>query len=357
MKVVLSGYYGYDNMGDEAILYSIIQALRAQDPAIDITVLSNQPEETAKAYGVSAVNRWRIKDMMKSLKEADGFISGGGSLLQDATSNKTVPYYAGLMQMASWLGKPYAVYAQGIGPLSKKLGQRLTVSSMNKAAVVTVRDEGSLALLRSLGVNRSVDVVPDPVMALEPSDALPNWFHEQGESRPVITLSVRDWPSEEPYLQKMATSVERLAKEKGAAVALLPVHGEHDLKTSQALAEHLQSPYLMFPHDASLEEKLAMVRDSELLIGMRLHALIFAATSNTPFVAVSYDPKIDAIAKQLQQPLVGHVSDPWTADDLYKLSSQLWNDPDIRTVLGEKVKPLKESAERTAIKVLTAFGT
>nr|WP_316046858.1 polysaccharide pyruvyl transferase family protein [Planococcus glaciei] len=105
MRIVLSGYYGFDNVGDEAILYAIIQSLKEYYPEIGIVVLSNKPEKTARTYGVEAVNRWNVAEVAKAIKAADGLISGGGSLLQDETGRKSIPYYAGVMKIAQFLKK------------------------------------------------------------------------------------------------------------------------------------------------------------------------------------------------------------------------------------------------------------
>ncbi|MBF6633431.1 MAG: polysaccharide pyruvyl transferase family protein, partial [Planococcus sp. (in: Bacteria)] len=91
MRIVLSGYYGFDNVGDEAILYAIIHSLKEYYPRIEIIVLSNKPEKTAETYRVKAVNRWSLKDIRAAIKSSDGLISGGGSLLQDETGRKSIP--------------------------------------------------------------------------------------------------------------------------------------------------------------------------------------------------------------------------------------------------------------------------
>ncbi len=120
MRLVLSGYYGFYNVGDEAILQSIIQALHEEDPTLELVVLSNDPDYTRKMYGVEAVNRWDIRAIYKEIKRSNGLISGGGSLLQDKTSIKSILYYTGIMRIARFLKKPYYIYAQGIGPITKK---------------------------------------------------------------------------------------------------------------------------------------------------------------------------------------------------------------------------------------------
>ncbi|TDQ36916.1 polysaccharide pyruvyl transferase CsaB [Aureibacillus halotolerans] len=356
MKIVMSGYFGFDNMGDEAILYSIIHALRKQQPNVDITVLSNQPEKTAAEYGVQAINRWKIRDVFKAIRASDGLISGGGSLLQDVTSAKTVPYYAGIMMLAAIAKKPIVIYAQGIGPLNSLPSKRISASVMKKAALITVRDQSSCDLLRSIGVKKPIDIVPDPVLGMKPKSTFPNAFHAMEIQQKVILVSVRDWSSEEPYLDKIAEVLDRLHSD-GYAIALLPVHGEHDLKTSQALAEKMTNAAIMLPHDASLEEKLAMVRDSTLLIGMRLHALIFAAAADTPFIGVSYDPKIDAFCQQVKQPIIGHVNDAWTAEQLYMMTVKQLNDPNTTSELQKVTLSLKTLADETATKALGAMRT
>ena len=99
-KVVLSGYYGFNNAGDEAVLQAIINSLKKADQDLDITVLSNNPEHTTKAYGVKAVNRWKLNEIAGAIKESDLLISGGGSLLQDVTSKNGILYYLGIIGLA-----------------------------------------------------------------------------------------------------------------------------------------------------------------------------------------------------------------------------------------------------------------
>src|SRR5699024_9566095 len=143
MKVVLSGYYGFDNAGDEAILQTIIYSLRRIRPTIEIVVLSHQPEKTANTYHVQAVNRWKIKEVYRAINMSDGLISGGGSLLQDVTSKKPVLYYTGIMFIAKLCKKPYFIYAQGMGPISTFYNHFLVKKAVNGATTCSVRDSDS----------------------------------------------------------------------------------------------------------------------------------------------------------------------------------------------------------------------
>ena len=118
MRVLISGYYGFHNIGDEAILKSIITALRQEKPDIKITVLSNDIEHTKNTYNVDAINRWNVAKIYLELLKSDGLISGGGSLLQDVTSSRPITYYTAIMKLAKLARKPVFIYAQGVGPIS-----------------------------------------------------------------------------------------------------------------------------------------------------------------------------------------------------------------------------------------------
>ncbi|WP_458411835.1 polysaccharide pyruvyl transferase CsaB [Schinkia sp. CFF1] len=361
MRVVLSGYYGFHNVGDEAILQAIIQALRNEKSDIEITVLSNDPDYTKKTYGVDAVNRWKLGQVFKAIGAADGLISGGGSLLQDKTGLKSVPYYTGVMMMARLLRKPFFVYAQGIGPLDQSISRKLVKNALSKAQFLSVRDQDSFDLLRDLRIGREIELVPDPVMGMEYKEGLNQaWLEQEGivggsEEESFITVAIRDWtsPGFAGFKEKIVAVLDRFV-EVGYPVVLLPMHGEHDDVFSREIAGAMKNKVSIFPYDASIEEKVSVIGDSSLLLGMRLHALIFAALAHTPMVGVSYDPKIDAFIKQVGQPLIGHVDEEWTVDDLYKLMGmQLTQRSKQIEILENKAIPLQQKANETAKKVIS----
>lgn len=170
-RIVISGYYGFDNSGDEAVLQSILLALeqQGQEQGIQIEpiVLSANPARTSELYGVRAVPRMKLGAVMAALRESHGLISGGGSLLQDATSPRTIPYYLLILKLAQWLGKPTFIYSQGIGPVHRRLFYGPIRRTVAKSAYISVRDEESAQLLGRMGVaHERIEIVPDPVMGL-----------------------------------------------------------------------------------------------------------------------------------------------------------------------------------------------
>ncbi len=347
MKVLLSGYYGYNNVGDEAILKSIITALREEKPDIEIVVLSNDIEYTKKTYNVDAINRWSLKDIAKSLKNSNGLISGGGSLLQDVTSKKTVKYYVGIMALCKFLKKPYFIYSQGIGPINDKLNQKITQKYLQSASYITLRDEESKSFVKSIGVTKDIDIVPDPVMGYELDIFENEVVNSYGDN--YVSISVRDWDNAKTdFLEKIKNACDDLV-DKGYKVVFIPMHGKHDYKTSKSLVDKMRNECEIFPYDSSIDDKILCIKKSKLMIGMRLHALIFAATVNTPMIGISYDPKIDAFLGLVNEPVIGSVDGDWLSEDSIEKSLE------VLTNYEEKVNNLKlnsnilkDNAKKTA---------
>lgn len=301
--IVLSGYYGYRNSGDEAVLQSILTALEEEGEAagVDIhpVVLSIDPEWTRRTYGVQAVHRMKLGDVRKAIKNSDGLVSGGGSLLQDATGLGSIPYYIGVIKLAQWMRKPTFIYAQGIGPVNRKLFNPLISSAFRRCEYISVRDSESAELLRSMGLNENdVNVVPDPVMGMTLSERHDS-HRDLHEELPVVGVSVRFWNSERSELTKLAEGLAALSRRKPVHIRFLPFHFPGDDEASRFciekignVAEH-GSTVSIAAETEHPQEMLREVSRCRLLIGMRLHSLIYAASQEIPLLGISYDPKID----------------------------------------------------------------
>ncbi|MDF2722022.1 MAG: CsaB [Paenibacillus sp.] len=303
-KIVLSGYYGFGNSGDEAVLQSILLALEAegeqQGVQIEPVVLSINPEETARTYGVSAVHRMRIAEVSRALRQCDGLISGGGSLLQDATGWKTIPYYLAVVKLAQFFRKPTFIYAQGIGPVGQRLFFPLIRSVFAKCQYISVRDEESASLLAKMGVSRQrVEIVPDPVMGLPAKD---DAAYQQADE-PVIGVSARFWNQDRSELDGIAEALRLIAEQRPVTIRLLPFHLPDDAAASRYIAQRIGvipgCKLDIIETAVHPQDMLAEVAACDLLIGMRLHSLIYAASQFVPLLGVSYDPKIDQFLKRL----------------------------------------------------------
>ncbi|OBZ07919.1 polysaccharide pyruvyl transferase CsaB [Bacillus sp. FJAT-27264] len=338
--IVISGYYGFQNSGDEAVLQSILNALQKQSAAtgvsIDPVVLSIAPEWTTANYGVKSVHRMKLKEVRKAISESSGLISGGGSLLQDVTGSKTIPYYLGIIKLAQWMGKPTFIYAQGIGPVNRKLFHPLIKSVFRKCAYISVRDEQSRQLLHTMGLGgKTVEVVPDPVMGLslpeeqggQATDVAARKFadaaaksssaytedSEAGSevSLPVVGISVRYWEGDRAELKAIAGGLLKAAEKTPLHFKFLPFHHPPDNEASRYVMDQLKDVRSKGSKISICEDALhplQMLREVEgcdVLIGMRLHSLIYAAGRRVPLIGISYDPKIDHFLERIHCKPVG----------------------------------------------------
>ena len=173
-KILISGYYGFNNIGDESILRTVIDNLREKLADIDITVLSQDPAQTSEKYGVKAARRMSLWDILRCVWRCDLLLSGGGSLLQDATSGRSILYYLFILRLAQLMGKETFIYSQGIGPISDPRNRRLAASALRRASGIVVRDAKSRDLLLEIGVPEDlIHVTADPVIRVKKADPGP----------------------------------------------------------------------------------------------------------------------------------------------------------------------------------------
>ena len=299
-KIVISGYYGFCNAGDEAMLSAMIGAFWDLEPGIRITVISGNPRDTAERHGVKAVHRFDMAGIARAVGEADLLLSGGGSLLQDVTSDRSLYYYLSSMWLAKRLGTPVRLYGQGIGPVGGSLARSVTRMVCRQADLITVRDEGSQKELLAMGVDRpAIKVTADPVLAMHPvsphAGRLVLRRYGMEGAKPLIGLAVRQWKNLSQYKQQLAEAADELIRRYDARVVFLPMQIPDDVVVSQAILQQMKEKQAasVLAERFSTTEFLSIVGNLDLLIGIRLHALIFGAVMQIPVVGLSYDPKIE----------------------------------------------------------------
>ncbi len=290
MQVVLSGYYGYGNGGDEALLASLLQML---PPQVSPLVLSANPQLTTQQHRVPACDRSSFPAVWQALRNSDGFIWGGGSLIQDATSALSPIYYTGWMAVAQRLGLKTIAWGQGIGPLKRPTTQWLAKTSFQGCTAVSVRDTASAQLLQNWGIDGPL--APDPVWALE-SVAMPGLADLPSPKVAVVLRSHSQLSPER--LATLAQALQQFQQATQTFILLLPFQASQDLAIAQTL--HRQLPGVsQILQVADPRQLKGVFRGVEMAIAMRLHGLIMAAAEGCRCFALSYDPKVTQLMQEL----------------------------------------------------------
>ncbi len=303
-RVIISGYYGFDNLGDELILQVLVDELKAQD--VKITVLSNQPRKTAMQYDVDAIHRLNVIDIIDALAQANLFISGGGGLFQDASGPMSPLYYGGLIQLAHFFEVPVCFWAQGVGPLNRNFSRKITAAALEKCAMVTVRDEASATLVEDL-TGTYPEITADPVWLLNAAKKKTASASNAKKHRPKgeasdkdkgawrIGISLRTWPDLTPTrLQVLADCLKALVEgaKQPVEFVLLPCQKNEDvelLKTFSQMLMPLENARCVMSEPNQVIEKIG---ECDLLFGMRFHSLILGILQNVAVYGLPYDPKV-----------------------------------------------------------------
>ena len=352
-RIVVSGYYGSKNAGDEAMLAAMLEVLGDLDPKLHITVISANPADTAKRHGVEAVSWLDLPGIWRVMRQSDLLISGGGSLLQNVTSRRSLYYYMGIIFLAFMAGLKVMLYAQGIGPILGRVAERAMCWLGNRVDLITVRDEGSLKELERLGICRPViQCTADPVLAIHPVDraagrAIFKAYQADG-AKPVVGISVREWQGWTHYKEVLAEVSDRVVRELGARVVFLPMQFPDDVRAARDIAARTKEPCTVLKDEYTTSEFLSLVGNMDLMLGIRLHALIFAGVMGVPMLGISYDPKIDRFLQSIGEEPVGNLRDV-TADELMAEIRRKWNDKQtFRQQNAELLAALRDQAASNA---------
>lgn len=300
--LLLAGYFGSGNLGDDAMLVGFAQGL---GPGFDLTVLSGAPEETYRLHGLRAIPRRDFRKIKEELRNCDALVFPGGSVFQDVTSTKSVLYYSQLVKLAKKAGKRVLLLAQGVGPLTGFIGKRAAIAAYQAADVVTVRDPASGALLQTLGYRGVARVTADMAFLLDPGKESEAAHFAVGN---MTTVGIAPRPHK--YKKAVVRLFGDLAKLLFQA-NMMPVLIEMDRNEDGPLITEISKVQggkipdirrLQIPQQA--QQRIARM---DALIAMRLHAGILAASVGVPPFMVSYDPKVAAFAKLMELPFAASV--------------------------------------------------
>lgn len=339
-NIVISGYYGSKNAGDEAMLSAMLEVLFELNPKINITVISSDPEYTKKRHSVNAVNWLNVSDILKVLKSADLLISGGGSLLQNVTSGRSLYYYMGILFLAKLVKTPIMLYAQGIGPIYGSFARRLMTWFGNHCSLITVRDKDSLIELDMLNITKPpIKATADPVLAINSVDkTIGRSILKRAHvsiTKPIIGISVREWRDWQHYKEVLASVADKTIEKYNAQIIFMPMQYPEDVKAAKKIVAKMKKPAFILKEDFTTSELMSLVGNMDLMIGIRLHALIFAGVMGTPMIGISYDPKISRFLKSIDEDIVGDLQ-TITVEALMKEIDAKWNNKETYRIANLK---------------------
>lgn len=352
--VVISGYYGFGNSGDDSILYAIVRELKSMNPSIRIVTLSNTPKVTEEMYGVDAVHRFNVFSVIRRLRRTKLLISGGGSLIQDVTSNKSLAYYLSVICLAKRFGKKVMLYANGIGPISNNANAKKIHRALNNVDLITLREPSSLEELKRFGVDKpEIRVTSDPAFNLFPadkaevSDVLSSCGLSNGSKYCVIAL--RPWKTmKSGFTEAIAQAADYINDKYKISPVFVCMQPARDTKITEAAENAMKNKGYILNRAHTTAQLLGVIDGAEFVIGMRLHALIYAASVETPVIGIAYDPKINAMMDYMKQEYRLPVENPNPLTICAYVDKIIENKEDISRKLAVVARDAGEKASENA---------
>ncbi|MBQ8759076.1 MAG: polysaccharide pyruvyl transferase family protein, partial [Clostridia bacterium] len=279
-------------------------------------------------------------------------LSGGGSLIQDATSSKSLTYYLYIMKLAKKLGAKLYVYANGIGPLKEKNLSRAS-KTLKLADMITLREAESLKELERLGISDgNIMVTADPALIFEgnPEDALGVMKAEGISSdKKLFGISVRSWQEcDGGFNEKIAALADYVYEKYGLVPVFIPMRYPHDVKISEEIAALVKCESHVLKDELSVKEIMGLTASCEAVLGMRLHTLIFASGSAVPVVGLVYDKKVSGFLDYIGQNRSVDVFDMDIDAAKVYIDEIMESKAEISQKLSEKREELKALAYKNA---------
>jgi len=330
-KIVISGWYGCGNLGDEAILLAMLDTFRERYPGARFIIVSEVPEQVERDYAglyplrgvaqrsyysplefASGLLSGALPRVWSAIAGADLFLLGGGGLLRDNTSRRNLVRILDECTIARLLGVPVAFFALGVGPIRTAWAARLIRRAANRAAIITVRDRASAELLHSIGVaSTPIRVTADPAFLLRGEDGadglrrlIPERLLAEGRLVGVFPCEGLFWGDRgEPVerariLGEIASLCDRLVRRTALTPVFMPLRtgvvGDDDLVVVDEILARMETrpQAIRVPRVPPPKALRSMMARFRYVVGARLHSLILAAAAGTPLIGLDYEPKV-----------------------------------------------------------------
>ena len=345
--VVICGAYGRGNAGDDAILEAILQEMCAIDPDMPVTVLSKDPAATRLAYRVRSIHRSHVLSWRQAMRRSVLYLNGGGSLIQDVTSRRSLWYYLFNIRSAHALGCRVQMYGCGIGPVMRDRHRRMAARTLNRCVdVITLREPDSQAELAAMGVTKPrILLTADPALTLaaareDETDSVllragipPHGKH--------LCFALRRWPGFEEKAPAIRAAAAYAYETYGLTPVFLSVEKHQDPGAGRLAAQGLEIPHYFLDDAGGAGTIIGALSRMEAVVSMRLHALIFAAGQGIPLAGIVYDPKVSAFLRYIGQEQFADLS-ALTAEGLCRMIDRAVEQSRDTAGQAEAVRRLRE---------------
>lgn len=322
MRILICGWVGSTNLGDELVLSGLLGVLRARGHRA--AAVSVDPAATRRDHGIPAIDHRRVDQVAAAARSADLVVWGGGGLVQDETSALNLPYHLSRAWLALLAGTPWVALGIGAGPVTSALGRRLA-RTLTTARAVTVRDHPSQALLAELGVEAQVTAdlahhldigsapdPPEPVITVSLRPWHPSGIRSGARSRLPVAWRAAAGSAPPGFVPGMAAALDRAARATGLGIRFVALQSDRDHVLHRQVADAMRAPATAITPDH--RTVIPEIGRGKLVVAMRYHAGVAATLTGRPTVLIGYSPKVDALASTLTEG-AEHVRFDALADD------------------------------------------
>lgn len=314
INLLIAGYHGYGNCGDEATLMAMTTNIKEMAPDVNITAISHIPELTKTEYNINSVQRFNAIEVIRAIVKSDIILSGGGTLIQNGTSTRSLLYYLTIIKVAKLFNKKVMLYSNGIGPVIGKLNRKLVKMVVDNVDLITLREEFSKKDLLDMGVKKpEIHITADAAFTLKSiPDEKAKYFLIKEKiplDKDIIGISVRNWNKAkygDKYIKEIAKACDNMVKQ-GKTILFIPMEQPKDVETSKKVMYEMKQDSYILKKIYKPDEILGIIGQMKLIVGMRLHTLLFSASKNVPMIGLVYDPKIEYYLEVLNMPNGGDV--------------------------------------------------
>lgn len=312
-SLLFCGYYGYGNLGDHALLRAAIERARTEHPDLSLCAMTAHGPWDEPLFGIRCIKRWHLISLLRHIRSADLFVFGGGTLLQDRTSLRSLCYYVFLLRYAARHHVPTELWANGISHPRSKIAKHWIQNALGSCQKIGLRDRTSLSLCKELASkNENSLIFFEEDLALSTPSAkdsriqfLLAHFRLIETDGKILRFAILFPRGRESAGQIHIFSwwIGRLRSQRIFPL-FLPLFPKEDEPLCSRLAKKFGGRVL---RGLSEQDLVGLLRYAQTVASMRLHGLIFAKSAKVPFVGFGEDPKIEAFCQE-------HGGRYWTED-------------------------------------------